>query len=148
MTLFWGILSAVLVIVELSTVSLVSIWMAIGALAAMIAAMNDVSILVQCIIFVLTSAVLFVVTLPFIRKFANSKQTATNSELNIGKYAIVIEEINSVNGTGRVTLEGVDWSAVSDTVIAKGTTVVIKAIDGSKLKVSLKDETDTLKTKL
>ncbi len=148
MTLFWGILFAVLVIVELCTFHLVSIWMAIGSLVAMIAAMNDASVLVQCIIFVVTSAILFVITLPLIKKYANTKQTATNSELNIGKYAIVIEEINSVNGTGRVTLEGVDWSAVSDTVIAKGTTVVIKAIDGAKLKVSLKDETDTLKTKL
>ena len=147
MTLFWGILFAVLVIVELCTFHLVSIWMAIGSLVAMIASMNNASVLAQCIIFVVTSAILFVITLPLIKKYANTKQTATNSKLNIGKNALVIEEINSENGTGRVTLDGVDWSAVSDTVIAKGTTVVVNAIDGAKLMVSLKKEAEKFNTK-
>ena len=140
MTLFWGILFAVLVIVELCTFHLVSIWMAIGSLVAMIASMNNASVLAQCIIFVVTSAILFVITLPLIKKYANTKQTATNSKLNIGKNALVIEEINSENGTGRVTLDGVDWSAVSDLIIPKGTTVIVKEIIGTKLNVSLENQ--------
>ncbi|MBR6671160.1 MAG: NfeD family protein [Ruminococcus sp.] len=140
MTLFWAILFAVLIVVELCTLQLVSIWLAVGSLLAMIASICDLSVLAQFAIFVLSSAVLFAVTLPFIKKYANSNQTATNSELNIGKHAIVIEEINAVNGTGRVTLDGVDWSAVSDLIIPKGTTVIVKEIIGTKLNVSLENQ--------
>lgn len=136
MTLFWAILFVVLVIAELCTLQLISIWFAVGAFLAMVASYYDCSILTQSIIFVVSSGVLFAVTFPFIRKFANSKKIATNSELNLGKNAVVIEEINRENGTGRVKLEGVDWSAVADEVIEKGTKVIVKQIDGTKLKVA------------
>ena len=135
MTLFWAILFVMLVIAELCTLQLISIWFAIGSFLAMIASYYDCSILTQSIIFVVSSGVLFAVTFPFIRKYANSKKIATNSELNLGRNAIVIEEINRENGTGRVKLDGVDWSAVSDEIIEKGVTVIVKQIDGTKLRV-------------
>ena len=71
-------------------------------------------------------------------KNSKAKKTATNSELNIGENATVIEDINSENGTGRVNLNGVDWMAVSDCIIPAGSTVVVTEIDGAKLKVILK----------
>jgi membrane protein implicated in regulation of membrane protease activity len=66
--------------------------------------------------------------------------TPTNSELDIGKTAVVIEDVDNLKGTGRATLNGVDWIAVSkdNEPIPKGSVVVVEDIQGSKLVVSIK----------
>lgn len=138
MTLFWAIVFIVLVIAEVLTLQLISIWLAIGALCALISSLFTTSVLAQALIFTISSAALLIITFPLIRKNSKAKKTATNSELNIGENATVIEEINSENGTGRVNLNGVDWMAVSDCIIPAGSTVVVTEIDGAKLKVILK----------
>ena len=48
---FWLILMAVLLLIEVLTVNLVSIWFAGGALAAMIASFLGASVLLQPILF-------------------------------------------------------------------------------------------------
>lgn len=138
MTLFWAIAFIVLVIAEVLTLQLISIWLAIGALCALICSLFTTSVLAQALIFTISSAALLIITFPLIRKNSKAKKTATNSELNIGENATVIEEINAENGTGRVNLNGVDWMAVSDCIIPVGSTVMVTEIDGAKLKVILK----------
>jgi membrane protein implicated in regulation of membrane protease activity len=63
-------------------------------------------------------------------------------ELDVGKKAVVIEEINNSIGKGRVKLSGVDWKAVSDddSVIAKDSIVTVQEVNGSKLIVTLSKE--------
>ena len=75
------------------------------------------------------------------KKHRKAKHVSTNAELDVGKNAVVIEEINKDNGTGRVTLNGVDWSAVSsdNSVIPKGSIVTVTQVQGAKLVVELKD---------
>jgi membrane protein implicated in regulation of membrane protease activity len=66
---------------------------------------------------------------------------STNADLDIGESAVVIEEINENTGSGRVTLKGVDWSAVpavSGSIIPKGSIVTVKKVQGAKLTVELK----------
>ena len=66
---------------------------------------------------------------------------STNAELDVGERAVVIEEINEDIGTGRVTLKGVDWSAIpasKGTVIPKDTIVTVEKVQGSKLIVAVK----------
>ena len=64
----------------------------------------------------------------------------TNSELEIGRTAKVIEEINANSGTGRVRVGGVDWSAVSsdDSIIPNDTVVTVTEVKGAKLTVKPK----------
>lgn len=140
--LIWAILVVVFVITELCTVQLVSIWLAAAALLTMICAFvfDGLPFLGQLGIFVISSAVFLVVSVPLIRKRTNKKHIATNSELDIGKSATVIEEIDPAKNSGRVTLNGVDWSAVpeKDEVISKDSVVTITDVKGSKLVVKLK----------
>ena len=78
--------------------------------------------------------------LPFsLFQYGLLRERPTNTELDIGKTATVIEEINNVSCTGRARLNGVDWNAVSsdDTVIKAGSVVKINDIKGTKLYVSL-----------
>lgn len=139
--ILWAALIVVFVIVEFCTLQLVSIWFAVASLITLICTLcfDNLPILGQAAIFVLSSTVLVIITLPLIRKRLNKEHIATNSELEIGKKALVIEEINSDKGTGRVTLNGVDWSALSadGSVIPTDSVVTVSEIKGTKLIVKL-----------
>lgn len=137
--ILWGIVFAVMVIAELATFQLVSIWFAAGAASAFIAAMYGFGMGFQLFMFIVVSVLLLSVTRPILKKFTANNIQPTNTELDIGKTATVIEEINNVSCTGRARLNGVDWNAVSsdDTVIKAGSVVKINDIKGTKLYVSL-----------
>lgn len=139
--LIWAIMVVIFVIVEIATVQLVSIWLAAGAFVTMIATFFfEISLMGQLGIFLGSSAVFLVMSIPFIKKRMKAVHIATNSELDIGKSAIVIEEINRDKGTGRVSLSGVDWSAYSSDgeVIPKGEVVTVSGVKGAKLEVTPK----------
>ena len=141
--LIWAILVVVFVIVEIATVQLVSVWFAAGALVTMISVyFFDIPIIGQLGIFILTSSVCLLITMPFIMKKRKEKgYIPTNSELEIGKTAKVIQEIDFDKGTGRVTLDGVDWSAVPENgeVIPNGSIVIVTQVTGAKLTVRPKN---------
>ena len=102
----------------------------------------DIPVLGQLAIFIISSAILLALTFPLVRKRINVKRVATNNDLDIGQSASVIEEINHDKGTGRVTLNGVDWSAVPENendVIPKGSIVTVKEVQGAKLVVAVKN---------
>ncbi len=139
----WAIAVAAFVIVEITTVQLVSVWFAAGALITLICTyFFELSVLQQLGIFIVASSILLAASLPYLRSRRNIEHIATNSELDIGKNASVIEDIDPAKGSGRVTLNGVDWSAVplaSDEIIPAGSIVKVEEVQGSKLIVSLKN---------
>lgn len=136
--ILWAVAVVVFVVAEIMTVQLVSVWLAVGAFITMIATyFADIRFTGQLAVFIISSAVLLAVTFPAMKKFRNRKYIPTNAELNKGKQAVVIEEINTLAGTGRVTLSGVDWKAVSDEVIPAGSIVTVQSVDGAKLTVTL-----------
>lgn len=132
--LLWATAVIVFVVLEVITVQLVSVWLAAGAFITMVAThFTDIGLTGQFAIFIVSSAILLAISFPLIKKSRKKGYVPTNSELNIGKQAVVIEEINTRSGTGRVTLNGVDWKAVSDEVIPVDSVVTVKAVDGAKL---------------
>ncbi len=141
--IIWAILVIAFVIAEVATVQLVSVWFAAGALVTMILVFFfDIPIIGQIGIFIGTSAIFLAMTMPFIiRKRKKRGYIPTNSELEIGRTARVIEEINADSGKGRVRVEGVDWSAVSadGSVIPNDTVVTVTAVNGAKLTVKPKN---------
>ena len=138
---FWAIITVVFVIAEIATVQLVSIWFAAGAFVTMLCTyFMDFGVIGQLGVFILSSAVFLLMTFPFIKKKRSVSHVGTNHELDVGKTALVIEDIHNETGTGRVRLNGVDWSAVSadgDAVIPKDTIVTIVRVDGAKLEVTV-----------
>ena len=131
MYILWIVLMVAAVLVEAASFALLSIWFAVGALAALIAAILGAGTGVQIAVFLAVSVILLGATRPLLKKFMPKKYIPTNGELDLGKTAVVIEKIDGMTGTGRVRLEGVDWGAVSAdgseieegvsvTVIAKG----------------------------
>jgi membrane protein implicated in regulation of membrane protease activity len=95
----------------------------------------------ELVIFIVTSALLLLITYPLLKNWRHVKHVGTNSELEIGKTASVIEEVDHLKGTGRVRLNGVDWSAVSadgDDIIPVGAIVTVVRVQGAKLFVTTK----------
>ena len=141
--IIWGVVFAVMVIAELATMQLVSIWFAAGAAAAFVSVFFDVPLWAQLIVFVMFSVLLLVFTKPLLTKFKVDEVQPTNLEQDIGKTAVVTEEINNNLDKGRVKYSGTSWKAVSadDAVISEGCVVEIKEIKGAKLIVALCKET-------
>ena len=88
------------------------------------------------------SLVLLYFTRPVAVKYFNKDRVKTNAESLVGKQAIVISEIDNLQGIGQVTVGGQEWSArtVREGVpLPAGTVVVIRAISGVKLIVEEKE---------
>jgi len=141
MIIEWAIFVLILIGAEMATLQLVSIWLAAGAFLSLIACAMGFPLIVQLGVFAVSSLILLVLTYPVMRKYARAKKVGTNFELAVGEFATVIEEINVKLGTGRVSLKGVDWSAVSETgeVIPADTVVIVKSVSGSKLTVEMQN---------
>ncbi len=139
--LFWLFASIVLGIIEALTVNLVTIWFAIGALAAFAAAAFCDSVLIQTAVFVAVSVLALALTRPLAKKFLKNEKTATNADRIIGKEAVVTEEFDAIKGRGKVLVMGREWSAKADIqeVIKLGETVIVDKIEGVRAVVSKKD---------
>lgn len=73
--LIWLVLIILFIVMEASTVQLVSIWLAVGSLAALVPAILEMSLAVQVIVFIVVSAVCLVFTRPFDKKGFSSQKS-------------------------------------------------------------------------
>ena len=142
MVIFWIIVLVAAILAEAASAALISIWFAAGAVAALIAAALGASWILQLTLFVVFSAILLIFTRPLVKKLFPKKFIPTNSDSYAGKTAVVIEDIDSERGLGRVRFNGVDWIAVTETeeLIPKDSVVRIKEVRGAKLLVEKTDE--------
>lgn len=142
MALFWLVALIGFGVAEAATVGLVSIWFAGGALVALIAAGAGANIAVQIVLFLVVSAVLLAGLRPFMRHVITPKKTRTNADRHLGKTALVTEEINNLQESGAVKLDGVTWTARSESgeIIPVGTKITILRMTGAKVYVAPAEE--------
>ena len=139
MVIGWFIAFVILLIIELVTVNLVTIWFAIGAVAAIITTIFTDSILIQSIVFVVVSVIALLITKPLIKKFKKFEVEPTNSDRVIGKVGDVTKKIEK-NKYGEVKVYGNTWTASSKDVIEVGERVRVLSIDGVKLIVEKEEK--------
>lgn len=135
----WLILFVILLVIELFTVNLVSIWFAVGALAAGLVSYFMDNMMIQIAVFIIVSAISLLLTNKFVEKLRNGKIVPTNLDRVIGKIGIVTEEITKLE-PGEVKVDGKRWSAISTKKIKVGRKVEILSIDGVKLHVKEVEE--------
>ena len=136
--IMWLAVLVILVIVELATMGLTTIWFAGGALIATVIAALEGPLWLQFVCFVVVSLVLLVLTRPVAMRYFNQNREKTNADSLVGKQAIVTLDINNLLGTGQVMLNGMEWSARSakdDVKIEAGAVVIVKSISGVKVLV-------------
>ena len=136
----WGTIAVLAAIVELNTFALVSLWFVIGGIASFVAAYFNVPFLWQFAIFVLTSGVIGIIMIPFVRK-RNSSYTPTNTDSLVGHEGITESELDVITGSGRVLLDGQSWMAksVTGSNVPANTVVVTEKIEGVTLFVRPKN---------
>ena len=136
--ILWLVLLIVFVIAEIATVGLTTIWFAGGALVAIFLALAGMPFFVQMIAFLVVSLVLLFCTRPLAMNYFNRERVKTNVDDLVGKQAIVLTDIDNLQGTGQVSLNGMEWTARAweeGKAIPEGAVVTVKAIQGVKLLV-------------
>ncbi len=136
MILVWLGLLIILVLIELLTVGLTTIWFAGGSLAAIIANLCGVRIIGQIVIFLVVSCILLIFTRPWALKYLNQNRTRTNYEGVIGKVIRITERVDNLSQTGKSIVDGQEWTvrATEDNeVLEKGELAKVVNISGVKL---------------
>lgn len=139
--IIWILISAGLVLIELITLGLTSIWFATGAIVAAIFSYLGFGIWGQLAANLVVTIITLVFTRPIARKLLNERVTKTNVEEIVEKIGVVTEDIDNLNGQGVVKLNGMEWSArsIDDSIISKDQKVKVCKVSGVKLIVKPAD---------
>lgn len=138
MSIVWLALFVGFLLLEAATVSVVSIWFAVGALAAMVASLLVAPVWLQILIFVVVSAVFLLLLRPVTRKVLTPRIQKTNVDAVVGTVGVVTEEIDNISACGQVKLGAMVWTARSTAgdSIAPGTQVCVDKVEGVKVYVT------------
>ena len=140
---FWLMLIVVFLLVEGSTVTLVSLWFALGSLAAMLVSLLRAPVWFQTTLFVIVSAICLTALRPLVRKHIKPKLTKTNVDAVAGTTGLVTVAIDNVSAVGQVKLGAMYWTARSESgePVPEGTLVKVVRVEGVKAIVSPVKET-------
>lgn len=130
----WLIVAIVLSIIELGTISLVSVWFIASALISLLLALFGFSLYIQIVNFVILGIILLIFTRKPLLKYLNKTKQKTNADRILDMTGLVTEEID-IDQPGEVKVDGKKWTAMAKEKIAKGKKVKILKIEGVKLLV-------------
>ena len=137
----WLVIAIIMLVIEVVTTGLATIWFAVGALVAMVMDLCGAPLVAQIAVMAGVSIICFVLCMIWIKPKLESLRKKniqrTNADRLIGKDGIVIVPLNRTEGKGQVKIDGQVWSAKADTDIAEGIKVTVKAIEGVKLVVEI-----------
>lgn len=135
LTTMWLILCGLCLVIEIFTVSFLMFFPGVGAFLAFISALLGANTTVQCIVFVISSALMIIFIRPLVAKLFKTHDTAMNSNALIGKSGKVLKDIKGDEKIGQVKIAGEIWSAICEqgVTIHKDSTVTVLAISGVKL---------------
>ena len=134
MTIIWLCIIILLVIGEVCTIQLTTVWFVVSGIISMILSIFINSIELEFAVFVLGGVLLLFTTRPYLMKKLKVKQSKTNLDRVIGMQGVVTEKIEKLS-KGEVKVDGKRWSAFAENEIEKGKIVEILEIEGVKLKV-------------
>ncbi len=140
--MYWLIAFVVLLVVEILTMGLTTIWFAGGALAAFGVGIIGMGTIVQIVVFIIVSLVLMFLTRPWAVKYFNKDREKTNADSLIGQQAVVTETVDTLQAKGVVVINGLEWSAKTkepNGLIEKDSIVIVEEIQGVKLIVRKKE---------
>lgn len=137
--ILWLTLLVVFLIAEAACpIHLVSIWFAVGTLAAMVVSLLHGALWLQTMVFVVVSAGLLAMLWPLVRKYLNPNVSKTNLDAIVGSTGLVTAAIDNLHGQGQVKLGAMEWTARSTDgePIPVDTTIRVDRIEGVKVFVS------------
>lgn len=142
-TIAWLALLIILLIIEIITVGLTSIWAAGGALAALLLNILGVPLAGQIIVFFVVTFVLLYFTRPFAVRYINTQRVKTNYEGIIGKTIRITETVDNISQTGTAVVNGQEWTVRAEKdgdILEPDTLAKVVNIAGVKLIVRKYEE--------
>ena len=142
----WLIATVLFLMIESSTIALISVWFAAGSVAAAVTGLLGGSVLLQLTVFFAVSTVLLLLLRPLVRKYVKPKITPTNVSSVIGSSGFVTVAIDNMVPTGQVKLGAMVWTArsTSGEPIPEGTLIRADRIEGVKVFVSPVRQTENV----
>lgn len=133
----WGFLIVTAIVVEVSTVTLTSIWFAIAAAVSLLFAIFEIQPIWQVLAFIIVSAVLLLATRPLAKKLNEKDVIRTNADKVISMIGVVTKTI-PVGEIGEVKVNMEIWRAFSldSSDIEVGEQVIVNSLNGNKVLVS------------
>lgn len=134
----WGGICIAFILLEMATVSLVSVWFAAGAFVDVILTLlfPGTELWLQVVVFLAVSVAVLLATRPLVKKWKKkSDEAKTNFDRIIGMSGVVQEPIDNLKQTGYVSVDGKEWMARTEdgAVIEQGALVRILKIEGAKI---------------
>ena len=131
----WLVILAVMIVLEIFSLGLTTIWFGIGAIGAAIVSWMGYGIWVQLIVFAVLSVIAMAVFRPLAVKYLNKDKEKTNIDGVVGEVVVVTKEINNEMAAGEVQLNGMSWTARSQDgrVIPEAERVTVVSVQGVKL---------------
>lgn len=137
----WIVAAALLLVAEMFAPGFWLASVAIGCLAAGLAALLPIGVVGQTLLFAAsTVGSLFGLRPVLVRRFLHARgmEVRTNMEALVGRSGIVTRQFDPVTRVGRVAVEGEDWRGTlmeGATAPERGTRVIVVQVDGSTLVV-------------
>lgn len=134
-TAMWLIICGLCLILEIFTVGFLLFFPGVGAFLAFICALLGANIMIQTIVFVVSSALMILFIRPLVAKLFKTEDVQMNSNALVGKSGVVLKDIQGEDKIGQVKVQGEVWSAICDEnkTIKKDSKVIVKSISGVKL---------------
>ena len=141
MWVYWIIAAIIFALIELATPTFFIIWFSVGAIISSIISIFIENIAIQLIIFSVISTILIFSTKTISQKLIlNKKLYKSNVDKLIGKTGLVIQKIDNIKNTGRITIGGESWKATSSEIIEVDSLVKVDSIEGVTVTVSLSED--------
>ena len=96
-SIYWLLLFILLLVIEVLTMGLTTIWFAGGALAAFLVSLVAGNILeLEVAVFIIVSVILLLFTRPLAMRYLNRRTTRTNADSVVGTIVRVTEPVNNI----------------------------------------------------
>ena len=132
----WFLIFLILIIVEVLTINLSTVWFIIGSVFAFFSSFFTRNLNYQIIVFIVFTIISIILTKRFLTKVSKFKKINTNVDSIIGRTCLVTKDINNLLNQGEIVIDKNIWSALSkddNVIIREGTKVKICDIKGVKV---------------
>lgn len=141
MSIIWGLIIILLLLLEFVTVNVMTIWYAFSACISLVLTFlnNNISsnFALQLFICILVGTILLIFFKKKAIRFLKNKSVITSVDKLVGDEAVVTKRITKTK-YGEVKVRKRTWTAYGDKKIDVGQVVEILEVDGVKLKVRMK----------
>ena len=130
----WLIIAAVMAVVEIASLSLITIWFVAGGIAAFLAGFFGADLTVQIVVFLVVSFACLALFRPLAMKHRAIGESHASTP--VGQEAVVVEAISGEPGVGRVeTADHMTWAALSADGVPIEEGARVRVIDQKSIKL-------------